>query len=171
MATSISRESKISQRGRQTTIRPIFLENYMKMKKFWPLPPRDPPMSMSNTDLIYCNYKNSLREISHNFIWFLVTPVLCCFGYIWRFIALHQITVVYGGRHFDRCSVSPEMFAWLHLINPVTVDWTGGSGTRSACCTIWQSGLSQTKDSLIPARGLGWKPSLRAGIRLSEVWD
>ena len=25
------------------------------------------------------------------------------------------------------------MFVWRHLINPVMVDWTGGSGTRSAC--------------------------------------
>ena len=30
--------------------------------------------------------------------------------------ALYQITVVYGGRHFDRCLVLPEMFVWLHLI-------------------------------------------------------
>ena len=28
------------------------------------------------------------------------------------FIALNQITVVCGGRHFERCS----MFVWLHLI-------------------------------------------------------
>ena len=41
---------------------------------------------------------------------------------IFLFFALYQITVVYGGRHFDRCSVSPEMFVWLHLINPVMVD-------------------------------------------------
>ena len=50
-------------------------------------------------------------------------------------VTLYQITVVCGGRHFERCSVSPEMFAWLHLINPVTVDRTGGSGTHSACFT------------------------------------
>ena len=45
------------------------------------------------------------------------------------------------GRHIARCSVLPfwqclvlpKMFVWLHLINPVTVYWTGGSGTRSAC--------------------------------------
>ena len=37
-------------------------------------------------------------------------------------IALYQITVVYGGRHVCRWSVSPEMVVWLHLIDPVTVD-------------------------------------------------
>ena len=45
-------------------------------------------------------------------------------------VALYQITVVYGSRHFDRCLVSPKMFVWLHLINSVMVDWTGGSVTR-----------------------------------------
>ena len=34
-------------------------------------------------------------------------------------VELYQNTLVYGGRHFYRCSVSPEMFIWLHLINPV----------------------------------------------------
>ena len=48
--------------------------------------------------------------------------------FIWFEITLYQITVVYGGRHFDRCSVSPEMFVWLLLIDPVMVDWTGARG-------------------------------------------
>ena len=47
-------------------------------------------------------------------------------------VAPYQITVGYGDRHFNRCSVSPEMFVWLHLINPVTVDW----GTQCACTVI-----------------------------------
>ena len=34
-----------------------------------------------------------------------------------------------------------------------------------------RSELFHTKHNLIPARALGWKPNLRAGIRLSEVWD
>ena len=55
----------------------------------------------------------------------------------WKYLVklLHYIkSLLYmGSRHFDRCSVSPEMFVWLHLISPVTVDWTGGSETRSAC--------------------------------------
>ena len=37
-------------------------------------------------------------------------------------IALYQIHVGHGGRLFD---MSQEMFVWLHLINPVTVDCTG----------------------------------------------
>ena len=34
----------------------------------------------------------------------------------------YKIRVRCGGRHFDRGMVSLEMFIWLHLINPVTVD-------------------------------------------------
>ena len=68
-------------------------------------------------------------------------------------LVIYQI-VVYGGRHFDRCSVSPEMSAWLHLINSVTVDWTGGSGTRSACAlyqiTVVYGGCHFDRCSLSP---------------------
>ena len=40
----------------------------------------------------------------------------------------YQMTVVCGGRHVFRWSVLPEMFIWAHLINPVTIDWTGTRG-------------------------------------------
>ena len=36
-------------------------------------------------------------------------------------VALYKIRAGCGGRHFDRDTVSPEMFIWLHLIN--TLDW------------------------------------------------
>ena len=62
--------------------------------------------------------------------------------HMYKLVALYQITVVYGGPHLDRCSVSSEMFVWLHLISLVTVDWTGGSGTHSACTWIKRFGCT-----------------------------
>ena len=46
------------------------------------------------------------------------------------FVVLYKIRVGSGGRHFDRGAVPSEMFAWLHLIDSVTVDCI--SGIRSA---------------------------------------
>ena len=38
-------------------------------------------------------------------------------------VVLLKIRVGCRDRHFDRGALSPEMFIWLYLINPVTVDW------------------------------------------------
>ena len=43
-----------------------------------------------------------------------------------KFFALYQITVVHGSRHVETCSLSPEMFVWLHLI--VTLIELGARG-------------------------------------------
>ena len=43
------------------------------------------------------------------------------------FSALCHIPSGYEIRYFDWGMVSPEMFIWFHLINPVTIDCTGGS--------------------------------------------
>ena len=51
---------------------------------------------------------------------------------------LYKIRVVYGSRHIARCSVSPEMFVWLHLINLVTVDWTGAEPQGHALL-VWKT--------------------------------
>ena len=33
-------------------------------------------------------------------------------------VTLYQIPVIHGGCHFDRCSVSPEMFVWCYIQVP-----------------------------------------------------
>ena len=50
-------------------------------------------------------------------------------------VCLHQIKSLLYMRIAILTGVQcrPKMFVWPYLINPVTVDWTGGSGTRSAC--------------------------------------
>ena len=77
-----------------------------------------PPSYLWLSCLVYwccnCLFGGIAFALSSKTVWY---PALF-FG----IIALYQITVVYGGRHFDRCSVSPEMFVWLHMIDPVTVD-------------------------------------------------
>ena len=67
--------------------------------------------------LIFCWFVSFFSFFSH-----------CVVALLLLLFALYQITVICGGRHICRWSVSPEMFLCLHLINPVTVDWAGGSG-------------------------------------------
>ena len=61
-----------------------------------------------------------------------------------------KIRVPHGGHHFDRGMLSREMFAWLHLINQVTVDCTGDPvvlGACSACLDFKLVVFSEFSDS------------------------
>ena len=60
-------------------------------------------------------------------------PVLTVSKFCQRtFLHYYKIRVVCGGRHFDRKQTFLVARNRLHLVNPVRVDWTGGSGTHSA---------------------------------------
>ena len=92
-------------------------------------------------------------------------------SFVFKVFALYQITVVYGGRHVCRWSVSPEMVVWLHLIDPVTVDWTGGSGTRSACMDIRPNPFVKgAQDSIRTFMALNC-PEPFVLLKLMRLWD
>ena len=81
-------------------------------------------------------------------------PLSCC-------VLFFEIRVGMG-RHFDRGTVSREMFIWLHLINPVTVDCIRGVvilGAHSAC--FWEKNCQNDSVRSI------WSLS-GAGLRYSQ---